>query len=970
MLVHVPAETIVDPVRPLKDLSTRSADDFSVAILDAWAVTVDVVTFYQERIANEGFLRTATERRSVLELGRAIGYELNPGVAASAFLSFTVEDAAGAPGVATVPQATKIQSIPAPGQLPQTFETSADLTARAEYNALTPRLSRPQELAVQKPAEGAPRLLLLGRTTGFGGSANVIPLGRADLPTVFPLDPSLAPTLTHPLTAVEAQLIYLSGTNTGVKEGQPLLFVGKRDTEVAPLVLVARQVTVEGERSRTRIDLVAEPALPSFTTIFWALGIIDLEPRLFVRTEVEAIVRSQQWHERDLSAFLTIQGWSGRNLVRYINTIDPIRIWRPPPPPPEHVDVAAGVFGFSTHAGFFGNNAPDYNALPTPKPGVPAWTLDYSIWKANTGNSPYYTDTSSHLGPADAYLERSFPDVAGGSWALFEASSGGRFTPFWVRDVLDRSVTGFTLSGKVTGLRLADATGKSLTDDDTAKPPRFGIGTITAHIQSQPLTLAGLPIEDPLAAGDTQLELDGLVLGLQVGQAVLLTGERSDLPAIMASEALILSDIIHNGGFTTLQFAKTPLQNPYARKTVTLSGNVALATHGETISETLGSGDGSKSFQSFKLTHPPLTYVAAETTSGARSTLEVRVDGILWQQAPTLYGHDGHSETYVVRRSDDGTTRVRFGDGDVGARLPTGVENVRAAYRGGIGISGMVPAGSLTLLRTRPLGVRSVTNPLPASGAADPEDRDAARTNTPLTVMTLGRIVSLGDYEDFARAFTGIAKTQAIPLWDGKRRFVHLTIAAAAAPAADPSEPTGPPATHVVAPASSLYRDLVSAIQDAHDPSQSFRVDSYQPLFFNVRAQLLVDAPRFDKAAVFAAAEAALKEAFSFDRRAFAQPVTAAEVETTIQKVPGVIAVDLRELFVYGNIRPMPIGMVQTVPEVLVSLPARWAPAIRPLVLLIGPARPRSRQPAPNRLLPAQLLLINPAGITLEEMTP
>ena len=49
------------------------AGDPAVALLDAWATVADIVTFYQERIANEGFLRTATERRSVLELARAIG---------------------------------------------------------------------------------------------------------------------------------------------------------------------------------------------------------------------------------------------------------------------------------------------------------------------------------------------------------------------------------------------------------------------------------------------------------------------------------------------------------------------------------------------------------------------------------------------------------------------------------------------------------------------------------------------------------------------------------------------------------------------------------------------------------------------------------------------------------------------------------------------------------------------------------
>ena len=66
------------PDRP--DLSPAPGADgarharLPIALLDAWATVGDVLTFYQERIANEGYLRTATERRSVLELARLVGY--------------------------------------------------------------------------------------------------------------------------------------------------------------------------------------------------------------------------------------------------------------------------------------------------------------------------------------------------------------------------------------------------------------------------------------------------------------------------------------------------------------------------------------------------------------------------------------------------------------------------------------------------------------------------------------------------------------------------------------------------------------------------------------------------------------------------------------------------------------------------------------------------------------------------------
>src|SRR5207245_3445278 len=76
-------------------LSTRELDDPSIALLDAWATVADVLTFYEERIANEGYLRTATERRSILELARLVGYNLRPGVSASVYLAYTLENGFG-----------------------------------------------------------------------------------------------------------------------------------------------------------------------------------------------------------------------------------------------------------------------------------------------------------------------------------------------------------------------------------------------------------------------------------------------------------------------------------------------------------------------------------------------------------------------------------------------------------------------------------------------------------------------------------------------------------------------------------------------------------------------------------------------------------------------------------------------------------------------------------------------------------
>ena len=121
----------------LAGLTTRADDDFTIALCDALAMSLDVLTFYQERIANEHYLRTATERRSMVEMARLIGYQPAPGVAASTHLAFTLHETPGDPASAPVPirvpVGTRVQSVPGQDEQPQSFETVAEVEARAEW---------------------------------------------------------------------------------------------------------------------------------------------------------------------------------------------------------------------------------------------------------------------------------------------------------------------------------------------------------------------------------------------------------------------------------------------------------------------------------------------------------------------------------------------------------------------------------------------------------------------------------------------------------------------------------------------------------------------------------------------------------------------------------------------------------------------------------------------------------------------
>jgi predicted phage baseplate assembly protein len=109
---------------------------------------------------------------------------------------------------------------------------------------------------------------------------------------------------------------------------------------------------------------------------------------------------------------------------------------------------------------------------------------------------------------------------------------------------------------------------------------------------------------------------------------------------------------------------------------------------------------------------------------------------------------------------------VMFGDGQTGARLPSGVSNVTATYRHGAGAA-KPPANLITQMSRSVPGIRRVINPVAAGGGADADKPKDLRRNAPENSLLLGRAVSLPDFEALAREFGGVINARATWTWDG-----------------------------------------------------------------------------------------------------------------------------------------------------------------------------------------------------------
>lgn len=931
----------------LAALSTRSQDDPSIAFLDAWALVSDVLTFYQERIANEGFLRTLEERSSVLELARFIGYELKPGVAASVYLAFSMDDTPGSPRTAIVPQGLAVKSIPPPGKLPQTFETVEDIETRVEWNLLLPQLKEEQQ--VEKGAtsifiEGLDSLLQPGDALLFlaGGSSpaqspswnmrmlkEVIHL-QEDNCTLAVWNEQLAHSFVHPQPFamrqrpdLECSMEYLFDWEKIPDEDGKIRLRQILMNKFGIDWIKNAEITKSGNIINASADYNSLSLELNHTKTEVTLKINGVKTNRFIAKE----------ENKELNIYI--------KFIDYTKSIDLLGTY-PKILPDSWIAMTLynGLYQVKT-----------VSLMTKEIEEISHVTTTSKITPPPTGSGPTSMIEASSIHKSRVKITRIEPYKNDG----LEGFSDLKTSVFAQSEVLtlaerrrDGAIEGdiIELDRIIYGLtpgKTLIASGKlirALVDDSSNSGTEAKKGDslqVVKSIKSSDTSGNNSEISYLLRDGDGHEEVTA-------AENISLQPSRAEDE--MVSEAVILLLADRSSGRTKLTLQE-PLEHCYDPATFGIYANIARATHGETVEEVLGSGDGSKPNQSFSLEKPYLTYVSAPTTDGIKSTLAVRVDGVKWIEEPAIFGLDETSRGYIVRADDDAISAITFGDGKSGARLPTGQENVTCVYRSGIGPDGEVDAESLTVLQSRPKGIKDVTNPLPASGAAAPEGLWSARKNAPMTVLTLGRIVSLSDFENFARSFAGIGKAQAVPLYWKGVRLLHITVASSSGREVEKN--------------SELMNNLVRAIDAMRDPVSRIQerviVESFQPRMFQLEARIQVD-DSYLAADILSKIAVELKREFSFENREFGQFVTAAEVLTVMQSVEGVTAIDLDLLKRDEKDSEADKGSQSTVSDSEVA---------KSYASTILEAR-RAYIDEKGNTASSELLLLNPSGISLEEM--
>jgi hypothetical protein len=538
------------------------------------------------------------------------------------------------------------------------------------------------------------------------------------------------------------------------------------------------------------------------------------------------------------------------------------------------------VYAFRTTASLFGSKVP---RRATAEKGVLNPYEKWEPWSRDPGEARtvVFLDNAydNIQSGEDSYIVLQNPDGPTVFTNQQETESFGGIQAV----VTSRSAYGF--SGNTTKITLPQEW--RIDPSPEADWEKVMYGTVV-YAQSEELALASEPVLQDIQGAE--IELADLYNGLKAGQWLIVTGERTDIQdvrGVKGTELVMLAgieqiDAAHPEDRTRSKLLlANDLRYTYDPATVTIYGNVVKATHGETRNETLGNGNASQALQAFTLKQPPLTFVPASNPRGVESTLHVRVNDIEWHEVENLGWLAPTDRNFITRTADNDKTTVIFGNGRQGARLPTGIENIKAVYRNGIGKPGNVKPEQISLLVTRPLGVKEVINPLRASGGADKETRDQARRNAPLAVLALDRLVSTQDYADFTRIFAGIGKASAARISDGHRELVHVTIAGADDIPIDP--------------ASDLFQSLVKALQEFGDPHQPFLVEPRELVMILISANISI-LPDYLWEAVVTKIRTKLVDTFSFEKRELGQDVVLSEVIRVIQSVDGVDYVDVDTL--------------------------------------------------------------------------
>jgi hypothetical protein len=413
------------------------------------------------------------------------------------------------------------------------------------------------------------------------------------------------------------------------------------------------------------------------------------------------------------------------------------------------------------------------------------------------------------------------------------------------------------------------------------------------------------------------ISLPAPVVGDDSQPVVLEPSLDAVFPDVPAETQVLVEDSVGNGASGVINSeGKLVLDSPVPLLIPPLRAyfNLLSVSRGKTVArEVLGSGNAAISGQDFVLQNSPVTYLwSEESRSGDNysSTVRVWVNDVEWTEIQSFFGQLSNAQVFVTHEDDQGKTHVIFGDGEFGARLPTGVNNIVASYRYGSGAD--IPGvGKLTVVLKPQPGLQSIRNPVAVGGGADPDPPAKLRRLAPRSVLTFNRAVSAEDYEAIAAQAPGVTRAKAALAFNPVEQRPRVTVW------------VGDDAGAVAA--------ARTAITSAADPNRFPVVLLAKPVQVSLKVSLVIDRRRNDQLVLDAVRTALLdpdKGLLGVNALEIGQPIYDSQLYAACVAVPGVVAVKRLEFSSAGSSQQFGSTTVRARREVALSLQGSHNPKL------------------------------------------
>lgn len=808
--------------------------DYSWEILRSYARASHVLTEHLDRYANESYIGTATQWNNVRRLVEMLDYHPAPAASAQTRIALIVKETLSG----TLNKGFGFKNKPLDGSKPSIYETHEDVDVDSQLNQLKASDWDQSQISFVYPASGQ------GIVFPLQQPLDDISVGTNGILIVQDLGVETAMAVT--VSGLSSDSLTLNGENrpaelpSEIKRHQVRLLL-KPSFKQAPQLHGSNVIRLNTEHQLVQGMKIAWQSSGSYQA---------------------ASVLAVEGDKAQLSVAVPVPGTemflAARSDARQVEGVAS---------PANRVILPLSANRESN--ALFDKNLNLISGFDT----EPAGGIDvYDYFDGGSHSSVYYVPKTADQAPDVVGIVQ----VGGTTDLVFDGDAAGLSTDDWALALVGSSLQAVMIDSLIE---------QEKTYTITFSPALFSLTSLSAsfELDLQPYDYDANRI--PIFLTELSKRSNShSILALEsispsslfaIGRVLIIRGKSSAMEVTIKDIDTVSNEIKVEPAIPGSELTGSGISLSYNRYDTVIYGNTALSGHGESQSQKfLGSGDATQSNQSFDFDVEDISFESnREFPAGVRCAIDIIVEGRTWQQVANINDSGPEDPDYLVRMKEDGTLKLIFGDGIRGRRLPSGNNNIRIAYKVGVGLSGNLSAFSLEKALKPHHLIEGVIQPIATSGGNDMEAAESMRDNAPASVLTLERAVSLSDFTHLTVSNSSVWQARAFRVKPGRARKEKIRVAVV---------PAGGGAL------GNLQQDLAAFLASHGLPAVTIEVVPFESLIFDLNVTLRVKDDEYDSDLVTQEVRQTLLDSFSLQHRKLGEPLYRSQIFHAVEAVQGV----------------------------------------------------------------------------------